>query len=375
MMLRRRSFSLLSLIGMAQSPASRLMLRPPLGRSATLSFGLPVAENSPQEIGRLATEGDVNAVAWNRDGSRLAALSNSGATVTIWEASDWKVLRSFHRYGGGNVSNSFAYLPDGTLLTPAPLGRSPDPRYKTLSIFSLVQWDSRSGQPVRYIPDVTKIPKGAASFIGPTETFVVSADGSVVAGTSKGDVLLYSTRDWSLIRRVTTPSTSGSRDLTISVAISKGNRYLVLGTVAGFIHLFLLSNGSKEAVFHIYQKGYGDGCSAVEFSPDGQFLAVGSGGASVGAVDNGSIQIWSVKDRKVIAYLDGPRSTVWGIAWDQTGNRLAVVGSLLLRVWTVEGLPNPPRLIEQVPNHGYSLMFSSTGVLAVADSNEVVIYR
>lgn len=96
-------------------------------------------EPAAQEARRLRVDNYVNAVAWNTAGSRLATLSNFGGTVTIWDAKAWNVVNEFDRYGGPFSYNSFAFLPDGTLLTAAPIGKSPDPKYATLAIFSLIQ--------------------------------------------------------------------------------------------------------------------------------------------------------------------------------------------------------------------------------------------
>lgn len=97
----------------------------------------------------------INAVAWSADGMRLASLSNFGGTVTVWDASNWAVVNRFERYGGAYSQNSLVFLPDNTLLTAASVGKSPDPDYETLAVFSLIQWDPLTGRKLRYIPDFT----------------------------------------------------------------------------------------------------------------------------------------------------------------------------------------------------------------------------
>jgi len=122
-------------------------------------------KNAPREIHRLHVKSYINAVAWNMDGSRLAALSDGGSTITLWETKTWTVLNEFHRYSGAYAGNSLAFLPDGTLLTAAPIGDySGDPRYantpltdsryKSQEIFSLIRWNPETGKIVGYIPDL-----------------------------------------------------------------------------------------------------------------------------------------------------------------------------------------------------------------------------
>jgi len=50
-----------------------------------------------RESRRLAVKAYINAVAGNVDGSRLAALSNFGGTVTVWETAKWAVVNEFNR--------------------------------------------------------------------------------------------------------------------------------------------------------------------------------------------------------------------------------------------------------------------------------------
>ena len=374
MIIGRRMFTVLPFFGMAGGR--------PRSRNAPIDISYD-GTKAPKKLHRLLAAGYVNAVAWNGDGSRLAVLSDFGRTMDIWEAASWTVSKSFHRYGGGYSGNSLAFLPDGTLLTSAPIGRSPDPMFKTLAIFSLIQWNPDTGHPLRYIPDPGGLPAGMASKIGPADPFVVSADGSLVAGSCMRNVLLYNTHDWSLVRRLMTPPTPKHGDFVRSLAISPDNRHLALGTGFGWVHLFGLPDCSIIASFQVYNRNHdpahktriGGSCGALSFSQDGEFLAIGRGGFSLGEIDDGWTQIWNVRSRVIIARLLGGGGSVRGIAWSRESNLLAVGDELLVRFWSTRKLPQPPRLLERISNRSYSLAFSSAGMLAVSDANEVVVYR
>ena len=116
------------------------------------------------EVACLPVEGYLNAVAWNRDGSRLAALSGFGNQLTVWDTVSWSVDSCFPRYGGAYSGNSLAFLADETLLLPAPIGRSPDPPYRELYLSSFEQIHATTGKRVRYVEDKFFDRGGAASW-------------------------------------------------------------------------------------------------------------------------------------------------------------------------------------------------------------------
>ena len=135
-----------------QQPAAReiLQVAASIGRHVLPkgSNAMPTTMHIPHEIRRLPVKGYVNAVAWNVDGTRLAALSNFGSAVTVWETKTWAVLKEYLRYNGASYAfNSLAFLPDGALLTSSPIGdfsaKTPvtAAQVQTLETFSLIQWN------------------------------------------------------------------------------------------------------------------------------------------------------------------------------------------------------------------------------------------
>jgi WD40 repeat protein len=88
-----------------------------------------MSEQVPKEIRRLQAKGYINAVAWNADASRLAAVSEYGTNIRIWDSKTWKVVSEFYNPGAAYMNNSLAFLTDGSLLTTPMSGKLPHFRW------------------------------------------------------------------------------------------------------------------------------------------------------------------------------------------------------------------------------------------------------
>jgi WD40 repeat protein len=353
-------------------------------------------DHAPQEIQRLHVKGYVNAVAWNADGSKLAALSNFGGTITLWNTKNWTVINEFNRYGGAYSFNSLAFLPDGSLLTSAPIGDySKDPRYAntpltdsrydTLQIFSLIQWNPVTGKPVHYIPDLGYPPSDLSTKV--TNTFAVSNDGKRIAATNGPKVFLYDGESGSLIKEL-----SLDRDDARSFAFSPDGKELAMGTMKGQVRFYDSKDGSLLRSNEVYsQKWYA--CSALAYSPNGKFIAVGKyknldGGLIDGvfksrSADSIAVKILRVSDGAVIDSLVGSTEKyngkndalgVWSISWSPQGDFLAIGDERSFRLWKVESTPKL-LLSEKTSRATFSTTFSAEGMLAAADNDEVIIYQ
>jgi WD40 repeat protein len=349
------------------------------------------ARHIPQEIHRLHVKDDINAVAWNADGSRLAALSGFGSTVTLWETKTWTVLKEFRRYGGAYSQNSLSFLPDGTLLTAAPGGDySQDPRYanttltdaryNTLEIFSLIQWNVDTGKPVHYLPDLGYPPKDLSKKI--TNTFAVSPDGSLVAGIH-GDVLLYDVKRGSLLRSITIPPFPKHKDVAVSVAFSPNGQVLAIGTMFGWLRFYNVNDGvPSHSILAYPTEEYS--CGALAYSPDGQQIAIGKHkNINVREPNDISTTVWRVSDGALVASFTGSMQKIGGVPeatpvrtldWSPLGDVIAVGDDGSLRLWRVDNPTNTPLLDIETPGT-YSIKYTSQGALAASHKNEVVIYK
>ena len=81
------------------------------------------------EIAQLSTKAFINAVAWSPNGKYLAALSYYGTTISVWDTQTWEKVNEFTRNGGFYCDSSFGFLTNNSVVTTAPLGPSPDPKY------------------------------------------------------------------------------------------------------------------------------------------------------------------------------------------------------------------------------------------------------
>jgi len=261
-------------------------------------------ENSlPHEIHRLRVDGYINAVAWNADGSRLAALSNFGGTITVWDASSWKKITEFQRYGGAYSSNSFSYLSDGSLLTTAPIGKSPDPRYETLSIFSLIQWNPETGQAIRYIPSVEHPTKENG---GMADMFAVSPDRNLIAAIDNWThVSIYSAKDGAFIRSFSVPPLPIHLDRPRSTALPPNQKELAIGTDGGKLYYFDPINGTLLRQFDVF-KNDEYSCGALAYNFNGELIAIAKNKKfDVANPTVISTEIMRVSDGAIMAFLPG----------------------------------------------------------------------
>ena len=351
----------------------------------------------PVETQRLHVKGYVNAVAWNADGSRLAALSNFGGTITLWETKNWTVLKEFDRYGGAYSFNSLAFLPEGSLLTSAPIGdplRNPifanlpsvDPKYEKLQIFSFIKWNPEAGKSIGYIPDLGYPPQDLS--IKVIDTFAVSKDGALIAGAAGHNANIYEAKSGFLVKQIPIPKPLESKnfhdDSTASVVFSPDSRELVVGTMTGKLYFFGLEDGMLRRSFNVFptEEYYS---RAIAFSPDGKFIAIGKSKIfNVPEPNNISTYIWRMSDGTMIASLKGSTevnsgkeeaSNVNSISWSEVGNTMAVGSGTSLRLWKITENTQTLLLNNQISGGIYSTAFSSQGVLAASNKNQVIIYQ
>jgi WD40 repeat protein len=105
-------------------------------------------------IQRLPHKNYVQGLAWNSDGSKLATLSDFGATVTIWNARTWEKEREIRQYSAAYSGPGIGWTHDGKLLTSAGAKTQPE------GIYSMNLWDPDTGALIQRI-EGPPIPPGA----------------------------------------------------------------------------------------------------------------------------------------------------------------------------------------------------------------------
>jgi WD40 repeat protein len=75
-------------------------------------------------------------------------------------------------------------------------------------------------------------------------------------------------------------------------------------------------------------RGHRDGVYSLVLSPDGKSLASGGG--------DGTVRIWAVSDRRLLAVLNGHKGRVYGLAWSPDSSMIATGGDdKSIRLWNI----------------------------------------
>ena len=267
-------------------------------------------------------------VGWAPDGHLLAAYSDWGQLITLWNSDGARLKELNRREGGPDYGNSFVFLSGGKqLLTAAAHSSREDWRLA----FNL--WDVDTGAVIRSIdgPKPDKFPQDNKPV-----AFAASADGQSVAFTSfqqNAPVNVYATRDWSLAHRVPIDFASNKFGTAVSVAISSDGGLLAIGRYGSTVLLVDLRNpDAAPEVLRVYGEDHAVSIDSLAFSPDGQFLATGAGLKNGPehvtelvdqAVAHAPIKVWRLADQKLVAAYPGSTDPVRQLSWSSDGRYLA----------------------------------------------------
>jgi WD40 repeat protein/uncharacterized caspase-like protein len=266
-------------------------------------------------------------LAFNSDGSVLAAaglMFGEEKTVTLWDVTKGKVLRSLKAFPGQKLDwsfynrfgfNSLAFNPSGnSVATGASDGK-------------IRIWEVKSGQLVRAI-DAGPAAIVSTKFNG-ASSVIYSPDGKIIAAVSERGSLqnaigLWNAENGELIRYL-----EGQSGPILSVAIGSDGKILATAGSDRDIYLWDLLGGRLKGRL----RGHTKAVRAVAFSPDGKQIATAD------EHTDARIRIWDAERQKLVGTLQGHSDIVSSLAYSPDGRNLVSVGrDKTVRLWYVQGL-------------------------------------
>jgi hypothetical protein len=278
--------------------------------------------SAPEIERRLPHEAEVVALAWSPDGSALAAGTIFNTVIALWDERSGKKLRELRRGSGWDIyHDTLAFTSDGKyLLTPVADGSPGSDRV------ALTLWDVASASIAQQIqgPFPDEVPRANVArhiAISPNGEFLALLT-DLSAGRS---FALYETARWQIVGR---PSVAAGR--LEAVAFSPNGQWLAVGTIEGDIAIFDVLSQAQLRTIRAYTTG---SVAELVFSADGAFIASGTEAHEIKPDPDHSkawvpadpIRIWRVADGSLV------RSYV--------GNSTHLIPATLVPFVTCPGVP------------------------------------
>jgi WD40 repeat protein len=231
----------------------------------------------------------VQALTFSRDGRWLAA-ENSANTVTVWDATTGKEIRTLAtdkplRAVGTSWVYSIAFSPDGRRLASGVDD-------KTVRI-----WEMSTGRKLR---DLTALRRSVIYI-------AFSPDGRFVASGNDDKT----TEIWDVSTGAEIRLLSGHRKPIYAVAFSPNGRWLASASGDKTVKIWDVATGHEVRTL----PGHQNAVTSLAFSPDGRWLASGSW--------DKTIKIWDMVTGNELQTLGTKTHSIYTVAFDSTGHWLA----------------------------------------------------
>ncbi|HEX3473653.1 MAG TPA: protein kinase [Kofleriaceae bacterium] len=223
-------------------------------------------------------------VAISRDGTRIAAVDESGALVDVWDAATGAVVSQLRGRPGGFPDLVFS--PDGWLATT---------NGDELRVFDAHTW-----RQVLTLPE-------------PVHGVAFDAHSHLVTGTAAGDVAIWSVPGGARLQHL-----RPSGESVDAVAFSPDGERVVAGSRDGAVQIWHAATGTPQSQLNPRHSKI----LAVEFDPTSQLVLAASADGTVVVADAGEGLPIAVLDgpRNVtpVAHFDASSGRVVGASWDGT---------------------------------------------------------
>jgi WD40 repeat protein len=344
-----------------------------------------------QLVYELQTPGEISAVTWSSDGTKLAASSIGqsgvipilppmyvpnpfGSLITIWD-SDGHIYRQIKRpQPFFSYDDTFAFVAGDKQIATPPVSNS--------SAFTL--FDIDTGEVVREVPGLH--PDKPRNVNG-AKILVASPDQSVLAvifGRALAQqVVLFSTREWTKLADIPTmPRDPIKRPETF--AFSGDGRLLAIGYVGGYVQIYDIPSELIVQEIDAFTNR-SEGVSAIAFSPDGSMIAVGSQGGlgknwlpsgrfEYVPLNNSPVRVFRVHDGGLVAAYSDPPAISRSLTWRPASRVIAfITRHQALHIWNP--LQAAERIIALNGTPASALALSPDGTkLAVGVGRNVRVY-
>jgi WD40 repeat protein len=288
----------------AFSPDGRLLavaeLTPPAYQSSTLQVRR--VPDGAVVLAMHSAINDINSMTFSPDG-RLLVIGGDD-TIEAWDIATGMQGYSVSAQAGADTPGRVRYLgfsTDGTMLQSITSGGS------------LRAWRASDGQSVETLV--------AGQEDARVQSFTDRADGLYIALHTDNDIVVRHP-DGSLVTLFEHRTYDDFQASEASGHLFNAAGDLVSGLRRDTIRLWRVGDGSIHATL----EGHTDTVHSIAFSPDGQFLASGSGQPFVFATEHygdKTLRLWRVSDGTLVKTFRAHRDRIVSLAWSPDGTLLA----------------------------------------------------